>query len=107
MTFATTAMCMQCHSAIAVDKPSIQKLASFALQKREIRWVRVYKIPSYVSFSHRVHLSAGATCVGCHGLVKERDRLYREADISMKSCVNCHGAKNASTDCTYCHEKMN
>ena len=40
-------------------------------------------------------------------MVKERDRLYREADTSMKSCVNCHGAKNASTDCTYCHEKMN
>ena len=107
MTFATAGMCMQCHSGIATDKPSIQKLASFAQQKREIRWVRVYEIPSYVSFSHRSHLTAGNTCADCHGQVKERERLYREGDISMKGCVNCHSAKNASTDCTYCHDKMN
>ena len=107
MTFATAGMCMQCHSGIAADKASIQRLASFAQQKREIRWVRVYEIPSYVSFSHRSHLTAGSTCADCHGQVKERDRLYREGDISMKGCVNCHSAKNASTDCTYCHDKMN
>jgi Zn ribbon nucleic-acid-binding protein len=107
MTFAPTATCMQCHSAIGTGKPSIQKLASFDQLKRPIRWARVYEIPSYVIFNHRAHLAAGSACADCHGQVKERDQLYREGDISMKGCVDCHFAKQASTDCTYCHEKLN
>ena len=107
MTFAPTSTCMQCHSAIAADKPAIQKLAAFDQEKRPIRWVRVYESPSYVIFSHRAHLAAGSVCADCHGQVKERDQLFREGDISMKGCVDCHFAKEASTDCSFCHEKLN
>ena len=107
MGFASAASCMQCHSDISADKPAIQKLASFAKDKREIKWVRVYEIPSYVRFSHRAHLKAGSTCADCHGQVKEREKMYREGDISMASCMSCHQMKGASIDCNYCHEKMN
>jgi len=107
MGLATAAMCMQCHSDVKTDSPAIQKLASFANEKREIKWARVYEIPSFVMFSHRSHLATGSACADCHGQVKERERLHREGDISMKGCVNCHQAKGASVDCTYCHDKMN
>jgi hypothetical protein len=106
MGFASPASCMQCHSDIATDKPAIQKLAAFARDKREIKWVRIYEIPSYVRFSHRAHLTAGNTCVECHGQIKEREQVYRETDMSMAGCMNCHQTKRASIDCTYCHEKM-
>lgn len=107
MGLATAATCMQCHSDIKTDSPEVQKLAAYAKDKREIKWRRVYEIPSYVFFSHRSHLTAGATCTTCHGEVKEMEQMYKAKEINMASCMNCHQANKASTDCLYCHEKMN
>jgi hypothetical protein len=110
MGLATPALCMQCHEEVKTDSPEIQKLATYAKDKREINWRRVYEIPSYVFFSHRTHLSsgvAGLTCVTCHGEVKELEQMYKVKEINMASCMNCHQANKASTDCTYCHDKMN
>ena len=106
MTIASPAKCMQCHAAIKADSPAIQKLAAAARNDRDVKWVRVYQIPSYVSFSHRAHVSYGNTCAECHGSVAERDQLYREADISMGGCMNCHRMKKVSIDCTFCHEQQ-
>jgi hypothetical protein len=100
MQIAKSATCMQCHSAIKTDSPDIQKLA-----KGEIHWVRVYEIPSYVSFSHKVHLDSGNTCQDCHGPVAERTQLAKEGDISMGGCMNCHRLKKVSIDCSFCHEQ--
>lgn len=97
--------CMNCHRSIKENSPAIQKLAALAREKRPVPWVRVYQIPSYVEFSHKVHLEAGALCETCHGPVAERDRLAREGDVSMTGCMNCHRANKASLSCTYCHEE--
>jgi hypothetical protein len=107
MGLASAAMCMQCHEEVKTESPAIQKLARFAKDKREVKWVRVYEIPSYVFFSHRAHLAAGGTCTECHGEVKEIEQMFQAKPINMASCMNCHQAKGASTDCSYCHEKMN
>ncbi len=95
--------CMQCHQTIATDNPGVQKLAEYAKTDRTLPWVRIYELPSFVSFSHKVHLQHGATCEECHGEVAQRARLYKESDISMATCVNCHRAKQASIDCSTCH----
>jgi hypothetical protein len=95
--------CMQCHSAIPPKNAAMQKLQAFAKQNRDVDWVRLYQIPSYVSFSHRAHLQAGASCETCHGAVAERVALFKEKDISMGACMNCHREKQASIDCSYCH----
>jgi hypothetical protein len=95
--------CMQCHATVATDNPGVQKLAQFAKTGRTIPWLRIYQLPSFVSFSHKVHLEHGSTCEECHGQVAQRSRLYQESDISMGTCVNCHRAKQASTDCSTCH----
>ena len=107
MGIAAASVCMQCHSAVKTDSAAIQKVAEAAKSAKPIRWRRVYEIPSYVFFSHRTHLNAGATCDGCHGPVAEREVLAREADISMKGCMNCHTQKKASNDCTTCHDQRN
>ena len=106
MTIAPATTCMQCHATIKADSPAIQKLAEFAKNGREVKWVRVYQIPSYVIFSHRTHLEAGSKCEECHGKVEGRDQLFREADISMGGCMNCHRARKASIDCLSCHEQQ-
>lgn len=96
---------MTCHSTIKTDSPAIQKLAAAAKDGREIKWVRVYEIPSYVNFSHRTHVAAGNQCEECHGPVATRAQLAREGNISMGGCMECHRAKKAGLDCTYCHEQ--
>ncbi|MDQ6700194.1 MAG: cytochrome c family protein [Acidobacteriota bacterium] len=107
MKIAEASVCMQCHSSVKTDSASIQKLAAFAKNDREIKWARVYQIPGFVNFSHRAHLDAKNTCQECHGQVASRDQLSRETDISMGGCMNCHRAKKASIDCAYCHELQN
>ena len=96
-------VCLQCHKTIATDRPAIQKLASYAQSKTPIPWVRVYELQSFVTFSHKTHLDHDVTCQQCHGAVSARDRLSKEADLSMKWCVDCHAARQAPTDCNACH----
>ncbi len=103
MTLPATATCMTCHTGIKTGSPAIQALAAHAKAGTAVPWVRVYQIASYVNFSHRAHLAADATCADCHGQVQTRDRLFREGDITMGACLNCHRAKSASLDCNYCH----
>ena len=95
--------CMQCHSAIAPKNEAMQKLQAFAKQDRDVDWVRIYQIPSYVTFNHRTHLNTGATCETCHGAVAQRTALFKEKEISMGACMDCHREKQASIDCGYCH----
>ncbi|MBK7928835.1 MAG: cytochrome c3 family protein [Bryobacterales bacterium] len=104
MGLPATALCMGCHQTIAKEKAPIQALAKFHAEKRAVPWERVYQIPSYVFFSHRAHLKMGATCEVCHGKVAERAVLFREKDISMGACMDCHRREKAPNDCQFCHE---
>jgi hypothetical protein len=104
MGIPAVSKCMTCHQSVKKDSPAIQKLAAFAASKEPVPWVRVYQIPSFVFFSHKNHLDSGAKCETCHGKVAERDRLFREKDISMGGCQNCHRENKASTDCMFCHD---
>jgi len=98
-------VCMQCHSAIKTESPAIQQLAKAAKENQRIHWKRVYAIPLFVAFNHRYHGEGGATCKDCHGEVAQREALYREGDISMGGCMNCHRLKGISNRCTYCHDQ--
>ena len=92
-------LCMECHKSVKTDSPHIKKLARFAEEKAEPVWRRVYLIPWYVFFSQPAHLEAGAKCETCHGPVKEREALWRETNIAMGGCMDCHRARKASNSC--------
>ena len=76
-----------------------------------IEWIRVHKLPDYVYFDHRAHVSAGVQCQDCHGPIETMERVRQVKDLSMGWCVNCHrggvdvgGRKvTASVDCQTCH----
>ena len=104
MTFPATSKCMACHQTVKKDSEAIQRLAEFAKNSKPVPWARVYQVPGFVFFSHRVHTEAGATCEQCHGPVAQRDALWKEADTSMGSCMECHRVHKASNDCSACHE---
>jgi hypothetical protein len=44
------------------------------------------------------------TCGTCHGAVESRDVLWKQKDISMTACVECHQVRKASIACDTCHD---
>lgn len=101
-TFPAESKCMQCHAAVKKDSDAIKKLAEYAQKKEPVPWVRVYKLPEYVWFSHKIHGKA-AGCDKCHGEVAQRDVLTKEKAIDMNSCMSCHDEHEASNECNLCH----
>jgi hypothetical protein len=100
----TANQCMLCHVTIRKESPAVQRVAEFAANKEPIPWVRVYRLPDFVFFSHAAHVKANVECQTCHGPVAERDVLQKEVSTSMRTCVDCHRSRNASIDCSRCHE---
>jgi hypothetical protein len=104
-TFPPESLCMTCHASIKKDSPAIRKLAAFAKENKPVPWVRIYKLPDYVWFSHKIHMKK-ATCETCHGPVAERDVLKREKPITMVACMACHDETNALNECNTCHSQL-
>jgi predicted CXXCH cytochrome family protein len=103
LTMPQAPLCMQCHQTIATDKPEVQKLTALSKGGQPIPWVRIYQTPSFVRFSHKMHLDQKNTCKECHGDVSEQDQLFKATDISMAGCLSCHNLKKANTGCDTCH----
>ena len=98
------AACMQCHATVKPESAAIRKLAGYAKKRRNIPWVRVYAIPDFVLFSHRQHVTAGATCEDCHGGVTASDQVSLAPDFTMVKCVACHNRANIRNACGVCHD---
>ena len=99
--------CMVCHSAVKSDSPDIMKLAQAAKAGDTIPWVRIYRVPDYVWFSHALHaVDAKIECAACHGPVSTREVLTKEKPTSMEFCMECHAAQKASNGCDVCHVRL-
>ncbi len=96
--------CMGCHETVKTDSPEVKKLAELYRRGERLRWVRVYKVPAYVFFSHATHVRAGQKCAACHGPVQTREVLAQEVSTRMAACLQCHRARKASTSCSLCHQ---
>ncbi len=105
--------CSTCHpnpdpgETMTLPKPQVCGTCHPGKYDRQIKWVRVYEVPSFVNFSHRKHIAAKNTCEECHGPVATRAQIARETDLTMGGCMNCHREKKASIDCTFCHDQRN
>ncbi len=91
----------------------IMKYDSLAV-KIPIRWLQVHKLPDFVYFEHRAHITAEVNCTQCHGNVANMERIEQIEDLSMGWCINCHRdvkngkikeleGKKPSIDCGVCH----
>lgn len=128
-------VCMNCHKTVTAtlgavraedelarkEKRAIRPVMSAELAKlydaiktgRPVAWTRVHRLPDFVYFDHRSHLSAGVSCQACHGPVETMERVRQVSDLSMGWCVNCHRQASregvngrpvqASIDCATCH----
>lgn len=98
--------CMNCHKAVATDKPEIQKVAAYWERGEPIPWLKVHDVADFVYFPHKRHVQADVACKECHGPVETMDRVTRVATLKMKWCVQCHRDKDVEngTDCWTCHK---
>lgn len=96
--------CLVCHETMETQSPEIKKLSAFKRRGEKIKWVRVYRLPDFVFFSHANHLKAQVKCEACHGPVAQRDVLAKEVSTNMVACMNCHAARNAPRSCVACHQ---
>jgi Cytochrome c7 and related cytochrome c len=98
------------YDALGLD----ESLAVDASREPEsIRWIKIHRVPEYVKFDHRSHVSVGVACASCHGAVESMERVRQVESLSMGWCVNCHRRLNesglggrtvqASIDCVACH----
>ncbi|MBI4587419.1 MAG: cytochrome C [Candidatus Rokubacteria bacterium] len=105
--------CMGCHKITAADRPEIQKLAAFFNRNEPIPWVRIFKVPEYVSFPHKPHVRAGVTCQACHGPIETMAVVHAKTGQNfVNDLLNLAGLARTSTPltmgwCVECHTKMN
>jgi hypothetical protein len=95
--------CMLCHANIKKHSRLVQQLAAFQKEEKPIPWVRVYRLPDFVFFSHARHATK-VGCAECHGPVERRDTLAAEIAHKMTTCMDCHRIRKASNQCHVCHE---
>jgi Cytochrome c7 and related cytochrome c len=96
--------CRGCHKFVGKDKPGVIALNKAIEEGKPIEWVRVYRVPDHVFFTHQRHVAAKLRCQECHGPVETMEVVRQEAPLTMGWCVDCHRLRSASTDCWTCHK---
>jgi hypothetical protein len=94
-----TALCLACHAGGDSKSAEISKLKAFGEKGQEIPWQRVWRLPSHVFFSHRVHVTvAKLACQSCHGPMETLDRPPQRPlkTLSMDDCIACHTKAKAN-----------
>lgn len=84
--------CMNCHHQVWPNRPEIVKLKGYHDSGLPIPWVRVHKLPEYVSFDHSVHVKKGVSCAECHGRVDQMAEVRHDQPLTMGWCLSCHRA---------------
>src|SRR5579862_8601740 len=85
-----TKTCMNCHSQIWADSPTLGPVRESYRSGTPIRWTRVHRLPGYAYFDHHIHVAKGVGCVHCHGRVDTMPLVAQEATLYMEWCLECH-----------------
>ena len=94
-----TALCLACHASGDSKSAEISKLKAYGDKGQDIPWQRVWRLPSHVFFSHRVHVTvAKLACQSCHGPMETLDRPPPRPlkTLAMEDCIACHTKSKAN-----------
>lgn len=88
-------VCMNCHAGIKKDSPKLAKLyeawnSGKPEEAKALSWVKVHRLPDFVTFPHKAHVQAGLKCQECHGPVETMDVVKVSSPLSMGWCLECH-----------------
>jgi len=122
-TVPSTAVCMNCHSTVGLNKEWVLKMKEYWDRGEPISWVKVHDLPDFVYYDHSAHVNAKdaqgkpllpttdaqgkpmVVCQNCHGKVEEMEIVSVQNAFNMQWCLDCHRKPEmkASTDCVTCH----
>jgi hypothetical protein len=86
----TAETCMNCHLQLYTTAPMLEPVRDAWSADVPLRWNRVYRIPDFISFSHKVHVLNGVACVSCHGRMDAQPLTRQETPLTMRWCIECH-----------------
>ena len=81
------------HGESSLLKPVRDSLESADYGKKDgqpVEWERVHDLPDFVYFNHSAHITAGVSCVSCHGRIDKMEVVTQVQPLSMKWCLDCH-----------------
>ena len=96
--------CMGCHKFVAKESPAIVKLAERVAAGTSLEWQRVFSLPDFIYFSHRMHVRAKVACAECHGDMAAHKTIVQDRPFTMGRCLECHRERDATRDCLSCHK---
>jgi len=85
-----TKTCINCHSQLWADSPTLEPVRESFRTDRSIAWSRVHKIADFAYFDHSIHIHKGVACVSCHGRVDRMPLMWQESSLLMEWCLDCH-----------------
>lgn len=85
-----TKTCMNCHSQIWIDSPTLEPVRESFRTNTSIRWTKVYDLPDFVYFNHSIHIKKGVGCETCHGRVDQMALMSQNPSLQMRWCLDCH-----------------
>jgi hypothetical protein len=85
-----TKTCMNCHSQIWAQSPTLEPVRESFRTDRSIPWVRVHDLPEFAYFDHSAHVNRGVGCSTCHGRVDRMPLVYQASSLLMEWCLDCH-----------------
>jgi hypothetical protein len=85
-----TEVCMGCHTNVRDKSPRLELVRSSYQTGQPIPWVKILDLPDYVFFNHSAHVTAGVSCVSCHGRIDQMVEVKQEKPLNMAWCLDCH-----------------
>ena len=52
--------------------------------------MKIHRLPDYVYFNHPAHVTAGVSCVVCHGRIDQMAEVKQVKPLNMGWCLDCH-----------------
>ncbi len=85
-----TQTCMNCHTKVKEKSPRLKLVHDSYDSGQPIPWVQIHFLPDYVYFNHSAHVTAGVSCVSCHGRIDQMIEVHQEKPLNMAWCLSCH-----------------
>jgi hypothetical protein len=85
-----TQVCMNCHTKVKDTSPRLELVRDSFRTGQPIPWVQIHRLPDFVFFNHQAHVTAGVSCVTCHGRIDQMAEVRQEKPLNMAWCIQCH-----------------
>lgn len=85
-----TRTCINCHSQLYSDSPTLAPVRESFRDARPIRWTKVNDLPDFAYFDHSIHIHKGVGCKTCHGPVDRMNLMRKGESLQMEWCLECH-----------------